>query len=437
VRPLAVATMAASPTSVARLGREEDEGDPAVALLELEEESAEAKCSPGREHAPRAREPFVAATLAATPSKMARLGREEDDADPRVASADNAHTTIASAGTVLRVALLETEERTMMAAVRTLGCAHQLFAAASSAATPPSISKFNNLIGDCTRGARQLFAAASIATTPPPVARRHDAHLEGDASKRAGVEDPIGTRTPTPRRLAVSHTTASPSSVAHLGREEDDADPSLAPFESRGSTRAGVEDPVGGRELGERQLVATLTNVAMPPPGARRDHVENVGEHFVLATIVTTTGEWSPRGQSTPAIVATVASSLSSVARSGHQEDDDYPVFATSPPGPRRNHVENVGEHFVLATDAASINAWSPRGRYTPATVATVASSLSSVARSGHQEDDDYPVLAASPRTNERSALAPKTVLGRSGKGGMASGFMPQVGMVAFRAGIG
>ena len=183
----------------------------------------------------------------------------------------------------------------------------------------------------------------------------------------------------TPRRLAVSPMTASPSSVAHLGRKEDDADPSLAPYESKGSTRTGVEDPVGGRELGERQLVATLPNVATPPPGTRR------------------------------------------------------------------NHVENVGEHFVLATDVASINAWSPRGRYTPATVATVASSLSSVARSGHQEDDDYPVLArcrttrlaASSAPNERSALAPKTVLGRSGEGCMASGFKPQVGMVAFRAGIG
>ncbi len=78
-------------------------------------------------------------------------------------------------------------------------------------------------------------------------------------------------------------------------------------------------------------------------------------------------------------------------------------------------------------------------------TVAMVASSLSSVARSGHQEDDDYPALArrwrmtlaTSLMTRERTALISETVLGMGDEGGMTSGFQPQLVFVAFRAGIG
>ncbi len=72
-----------------------------------------------------------------------------------------------------------------------------------------------------------------------------------------------------------------------------------------------------------------------------------------------------------------------------------------------------------------------------PVTVAMVASLLSSVAQKGHQEDDNYPVLATSSRTNERTALIFKNVLEIKDEGGMASGFQPQVELVAFWAGIG
>ncbi len=99
------------------------------------------------------------------------------------------------------------------------------------------------------------------------------------------------------------------------------------------------------------------------------------------------------------------------------------------------HHVDDVGEHFALAPSDASINAWSPHGRYTPATVAMIALSVSAVVRSCHQEDDYYPVLAR--RRETTLAVIFKTVLELKDKGGRASGFQPQLGFVAFRAGIG
>ena len=81
----------------------------------------EAQCLPGSKHAPRAFKPIVFATLAVTPLMMARLGRKEDNADLRAASANTtAHATIASTGNIRRVNLLDLEERVAIAQEETI-----------------------------------------------------------------------------------------------------------------------------------------------------------------------------------------------------------------------------------------------------------------------------------------------------------------------------
>ncbi len=76
----------------------------------------------------------------------------------------------------------------------------------------------------------------------------------GHATEEGHPTTPIGvdlsaavtpTRWAPPVRLPVATPqAASPSSIAHLGCEEDDADPPLAFFKSNGSNAARVEDLV-------------------------------------------------------------------------------------------------------------------------------------------------------------------------------------------------
>ncbi len=59
------------------------------------------------------------------------------------------------------------------------------------------------------------------------------------------------------------------------------------------------------------------------------------------------------------------------------------------------NYVKDMGAPFVLAqfaSNTGTIHTWSPHEWTTPATVVTVASSISPVAREGRQEDGNYPV---------------------------------------------
>ncbi len=144
--------------------------------------------------------------------------------------------------------------------------------------------------------------------------------------------------------------------------------------------RAGVDDPVGGRAQSAHRLAAASDFTATPPSVARGNHIKDVGKQFVLAPAdVTTISEWSPRGRTTPTTVTTVTSLLSSVAKEGHQEDDNYPALA--------------------------------RCRET--------------------------MLAASSRTNKRTALVFKTSLELKDEEGRASGIKPQLEFLAFWAGIG
>jgi hypothetical protein len=82
VSPATITTVATSPSSVAREGHQEDEDDPPVALFGFD---PMATTSP-RERAPNALT-LVAEEVyyAATPSVVAKLGTEEDDGDPSVA----------------------------------------------------------------------------------------------------------------------------------------------------------------------------------------------------------------------------------------------------------------------------------------------------------------------------------------------------------------
>ncbi len=127
----------------------------------------------------------------------------------------------------------------------------------------------------------------------------------------------VGKRTPIAQPPVVSSTNTLTSSSAQLGCKEDDADPPLSPFKSEGATTATVKDPIDKRLMSARQLITAAKIAATPPSVARRHNIDNVGKTIVIAFTLDamTICEWSPRERHFPATVATVALSLSSMAR--------------------------------------------------------------------------------------------------------------------------
>ncbi len=72
-------------------------------------------------------------------------------------------------------------------------------------------------------------------------------------------------------------------------------------------------------------------------------------------------------------------------------------IYAATLPSVARPEVEDMVKPFTLAPSAlnnATIATLLLRVWHTPATVAMVALSLSSLERIGHQEDNDYPAPA-------------------------------------------
>ncbi len=136
----------------------------------------------------------------------------------------------------------------------------------------------------------------------------------------------------------------------------------------------------------------------------------------MVATAVANNTKISSAGENNkPPAVAYVTATPSSMASMGHEEDDG------DPPSARFDikvsyYVEDEGEPIALkqyTLDAATTNKWSQL-EVSPATITTVATSPSSVARDGHQEDKDDPPVAlfgfdpmatTSPRERAPNAL--------------------------------
>ncbi len=88
VHPPVVLVTSAMPSSIAKLGMEENKGDPPVTLLDNKETSfIQTVCLIFDMHVTTPLWP-VASQFTATPSSMAGLGSEEEDGNPRIALLD-------------------------------------------------------------------------------------------------------------------------------------------------------------------------------------------------------------------------------------------------------------------------------------------------------------------------------------------------------------
>jgi len=218
----------------------------------------------------------------------------------------------------------------------------------ASTAPPPSVA---------SEEAYESTLATETSTAPPPsVATLLEVE---EATEMSPSRRPERTAT-TVLPIAAAPSDATPSSIASLGMEEDDADPAVAHFAFEET--APAPSPTGERPPPRPQPIAAVNHAATPFSMARLGaYLEDEGDPpafaFTTATAAAATiYKWSPHERTPPAIVRTIASSLAALAREGHLEDDCDPPVARrwSPPRPQHDIVPTRVRGFVV--DCGGIN---------------------------------------------------------------------------------